>query len=80
MRRRDLISLIGGAAVAWPAGAFAQNAKVIGFLSSRSAADSEAVRVAFVRGVAEAGLAEEHDFKVEYRWADGRFDALPDLA
>lgn len=79
MLRRDFIAGLGATA-AWPANAFAQNAKVIGFLSARSAVDSEPVRASFVRGVAEAGLAEEHDFKVEYRWADGKFDLLPDLA
>jgi hypothetical protein len=64
----------------WPPLAQAQRAeKVIGFLSSRSAADSNAVLATFVKGVGETGLVESRDFKIEYRWANGNFDALPNL-
>jgi putative tryptophan/tyrosine transport system substrate-binding protein len=58
----------------------AQNSKVIGFLSARSADDSDALLAAFLRGVGETGVVEGRDFKVEYRWANGNFDALPNLA
>jgi putative tryptophan/tyrosine transport system substrate-binding protein len=75
----NFIGLVGGVA-AWPPLARAQRAeKVIGFLSSRSAADSNAELAAFVKGVGETGLFESRDFKIEYRWANGNFDALPNL-
>jgi putative ABC transport system substrate-binding protein len=79
MRRRQFIGLVGVVA-AWPLLARAQQAeKVIGFLSSRSAADSKAVLAAFVKGVGETGLVESRDFKIEYRWANGNFDTIPNL-
>jgi putative ABC transport system substrate-binding protein len=79
MRRRDFIAGLGATA-AWPAGALAQNAKTIGFLSARGAADSDALVVAFLRGVSESAIVEGRDFRIEYRWANGHFDALPNLA
>src|SRR5260221_14379216 len=53
---------------------------VIGFLSSRSAEDSERVVAAFRQGLAEAGYVEGRDVAIEFRWAQGQFDRLPALA
>src|SRR4051794_20895403 len=80
MRRRELITLLGGAATVWPFVTFAQLAlPLIGFLSSRSADDSTALVAAFRKGLAEFGYIEGQNINVEYRWADGQYDRLPAL-
>src|SRR4051794_22639853 len=82
MKRREFITMLGGAAAAWPLTARAQQSAmpVIGFLSSRSAEDSVHLVDGWRRGLNDVGLAESHDFSVEQRWADGRYERLSELA
>jgi putative ABC transport system substrate-binding protein len=81
VKRRDFITLLGGAA-AWPVAARAQQAKVpvIGYLSGRSAEAEVPMLAAFRQGLAATGHAEGRNVEFEFCFADGEFDRLPALA
>ena len=81
MRRREFIKLVGGA-TAWPLAARAQQPllPVIGFLSGRSKDEASGDTAAFHQGLKEMGYAGGRNVVLEYRWAEGRNELLPDLA
>jgi putative ABC transport system substrate-binding protein len=82
VRRREFITLLGGAAVAWPRLAQAQQpaVPVIGFLSTTSAAPFAHLIAGFRRGLQEVGYLDGHNVVIEYRWAEGRYDRVQALA
>ena len=81
MRRREFITLLGGAAVGWPLIARAQQAmSVIGFLSGATLEPMRERLGAFYQGLAETGYQENQNVTAEYRWAEGANDRLPGLA
>jgi putative ABC transport system substrate-binding protein len=82
IRRRDVITLLGGAAVAWPLTARAQQSAspTIGYLSTRSPGEAKYVTDAFAQGLNETGYVEGRNLAIEYRWAELQYDRLPALA
>jgi hypothetical protein len=82
MRRREFVTLLGSAAVTWPALARAQQSTIptVGFLSTRSPDESAHQLAAFHRGLAENGYVENQNVTVEYRWAMGQYDQMAPLA
>jgi putative tryptophan/tyrosine transport system substrate-binding protein len=82
MRRREFIAGLGSGAAAWPPAARAQQPAipVVGFLHIMSAENVPHIVASFRQGLREAGLVEGQNVRVEYRWAEGNYDRLPDLA
>jgi|RhiMetdeSRZDD1v2_1073273.scaffolds.fasta_scaffold788208_2 putative ABC transport system substrate-binding protein len=82
MRRREFIKFLGIATAAWPLSVIAQQPAlpVIGYLSARSPQDTGHLVEAFRRGLSETGFVEGQNVMVEYRWALGLADRLPELA
>src|SRR5262249_57136002 len=81
VRRRESITLLGGAAAAWPLVARAQQPTlpVVGFVSSRSLDGSARSAAAFSKGLSESGYVEGQNVFVEYHWLGGQNDRLPSL-
>ena len=81
MRRREFIRLAGGAAVAWPFAVRAQQpaVPVVGFVHILSHENVPHFVPAFRQGLKEQGFVEGQNLAVEYRWADGHYERLPDL-
>src|SRR4051812_47898348 len=82
MKRRDFITLLGGAGVAWPLCAGAQQTArpVIGYLSSLARNERPNLTDAFRGGLQESGFVEGSNIAVEYRYAGNQYDRLPHLA
>jgi putative ABC transport system substrate-binding protein len=82
MQRREFVTLLGGATVAWPLAARAQQGAtpVIGFLSSLASSDMNLVVPAFHEGLNGAGFVEGRNIGIEYRWAEGDYQRLPTLS
>jgi putative tryptophan/tyrosine transport system substrate-binding protein len=81
VKRREFITLLGGAAAAWPLWARAQSPvmPVIGFLSSGSGPGTQQMAV-FLRGLAEVGFVEGRNITIGHLWAEGRYDRLQEMA
>ena len=81
MKRREFITLLGGAAATWPLTTRAQQpaTSTIGFVSSRAPGESAGVVAAFRQGLGEAGFVEGQNLAIAFRWAEGRCDRLPAL-
>src|SRR5215813_9913485 len=81
MKRRAFILALGGAAVAWPLAARAQQAmRVVGFLGGAAPAGYAVLIEAFLSGLRDHGYIEGQNIRIEYRWAQGQYANLPALA
>jgi len=82
MKRREFIRLLGGAASAWPLAARAQSQAMptIGFLNGATAEGYAPYLKAFLEGLKQLGFVDGRTVRIEYRWAGGRYERLPELA
>jgi putative ABC transport system substrate-binding protein len=81
VKRREFITLIGGAAAAWPLAARAQQTMpVLGFLGALSPEGFNEPMRGFRQGLRESGFIEAENLRIEYRWAENQIDRLPALA
>src|ERR1700675_1813406 len=82
MRRREFISLVGGAAAIWPLATRAQQPAmpVVGFINAASAQSYARQLAAFLKGLREMGYVDGRNIVIDYRWADGQNDRLPAMA
>ena len=81
MRRREFITVVGGAAAAWPLAALGQQSSipVIGFINGSSATAYAPYVQTFIRGLGETGYTVGENVAIEYRWAEGHYDRIPDM-
>ena len=81
MKRREFITLLGGAAATWPLEARAQQpaTPVVGYLSARTPQDSVEVLAEFHPGLAEMGFVEGRNVAIEYGWIEGHYDRIPEM-
>lgn len=80
MRRRTFLGLVGGVAAGPLAAAALEAVPVVGFLSSRAPSESTALVESFRRGLRQLGLTEDKDLNIAFRWAEGHYERLPELA
>jgi putative ABC transport system substrate-binding protein len=82
MERREFIRLLGGTVAAWPLAARGQQSPmpVVGFLNARSPEASADLLAALRAGLGEIGFIEDHNVKIEFRWAEDHYERLPELA
>ena len=82
MKRREILTLIGGAVAGWPFAARGQQPAmpVIGYLSARSRDDTSHLIAAFQHGLAESGYVEGRNVTIEHHFAIGQYDRLPAMA
>jgi ABC-type uncharacterized transport system substrate-binding protein len=82
IRRREFSALLGGAAAAWPLAAHAQKSAmpVVGYLYEGSPEPTAQLLAAYRKGLSETGYVEGRNVTIEFRWAQGQYDRLPELA